>query len=53
MTTQAERAAEKRRTAGLPAFTCPNCGTLAAHWIPESFEGPGHFTCTTTESNPE
>jgi hypothetical protein len=51
MTTQAQRAAEKRRLAGLPAFTCPNCGALAAHWIPDSLTGPGYYTCTPTESS--
>lgn len=51
MSTQAERVAAERLNAGLPAFTCPNCGVFAAHWIPESFEGPGHFTCTPTESS--
>ena len=51
MTTQAERAAEKRAAAGLPTLTCPNCGALATHWIPDSLAGSGHYTCTPTESS--
>lgn len=38
-------AAERREAAGLPVLSCPNCGVREAHWVPESLEGPGFFTC--------
>ena len=50
MTTQAERYAEAHAAAiGIPVHHCPNCGRIAAHWIPERIEDNkyehGYYTC--------
>lgn len=47
---QRQRAIEIREEAGLPVTLCPKCGLLASHWVPESLEGPGYFTCDRGET---
>lgn len=30
---------------GIPVLRCPECNELAKHWVPDSLEGRGYFTC--------
>lgn len=47
-----QRQAEIREAAGLPVTLCPACNTPEAHWVPDSLERPGYFTCTTPTNGP-
>ena len=41
-----EAAARERAEAlGIPVLRCPECDELGRHWVPDSLEGPGYFTC--------
>lgn len=50
MSRRAELSLERRKAAGLPTLTCPECGMPEPHWSPDWLDDhelvhPGFFTC--------